>query len=93
MNNSVKAMEWHRKKLRLGMRHGHHCDKSTIVLSCRVDNSIGYSVLRLNRRGISTEEIPIAIAYIPFAITLLIPPGLGKRINFMALMTGFFGQR
>ena len=44
----------------------------------------------LTGAGFMIANVPIAVAYIPFAITLLIPPRPGKRTTVMALMAGHF---
>ena len=44
----------------------------------------------LTGAGFLIADVPIAIAYIPFAIALLIPPRPGKRTTVMALMAGHF---
>ena len=52
---------------------------ASVILSCAVTGA-----------GFLIRDIPIAIAYIPFAIALLIPPRPGKRTTVMALMAGHF---
>ena len=81
------------------MKHGHRHDESPIILSSRIDGNVGYSVLRiksvilscaLTGAGILIADVPLVIAYIPFAIALLIPPRPQKRTAVLALMAGHF---
>ena len=80
------AQEQRRSEINRGHRH----DESPIILSSRVDGRGGHSVLRLNRHGVLIADVPFAIAYVPFAIALLIPSHSGMRATVMAFMAGHF---